>query len=169
MGCTGARPITWSQKTIEAGSFSPVTGSVLCVLSQSSMASRSKVCPRSGPGLASARAWWDSRARRAHRPRTATAPRSTACAASPRSTGALEWLIFSEFPCYIDIAWENTWRGEPLLVYWVDRIIFLNFKETYTIFQFYLKEKIVHGKVEHMQIARYCSYISYHMINIFII
>ena len=32
-------------------------------------------------------------------------------------------------------------------------IIFLDFKETCTIFQFYLKEKIVHGKVEHMQIA----------------
>ena len=44
---------------------------------------------------------------------------------------------------------------DTLLVYWVDMIIFLDFKETYTIFQFYLKEKIVHGKVEHMQIALY--------------
>ena len=32
-------------------------------------------------------------------------------------------------------------------------MIFLNVKETYTIFQCYLKENIVYGKVEHMQIA----------------
>jgi len=38
---------------------------------------------------------------------------------------------------------DDSWRGR-------DKIIFLNFKETYTILQFYLKEKIVHGKVEHI-------------------
>ena len=36
--------------------------------------------------------------------------------------------------------------------------IFLNFKVTYTIFQFYFKEKIVHPKVEHMQIAHRMMY-----------
>ena len=45
-----------------------------------------------GPGLASARA--------------------DGCTTRPRSTAsALDWVIFSEFPCHIDIASENTSLG----------------------------------------------------------